>query len=99
MSGRKTRSSSARCSARSSRYENGSEIDRGIRWWEQRGYRVKLGSGVYTRDDYIAGDAATRARDLNALFADPDVNVVQALRGGYGASQIVPLLDYEVIAD
>ena len=85
--------------APSSPYENRSEIDRGIRWWEGRGYGVKLGSGVYTRQDYIAGDAATRARDLNALFADPKVDVVQALRGGYGASQIVPLLDYEVIAD
>jgi muramoyltetrapeptide carboxypeptidase len=27
------------------------------------------------------------------------VDVVQSLRGGYGASQVVPLLDYDVIAD
>jgi muramoyltetrapeptide carboxypeptidase len=85
--------------APSSPYENRSEIDRGIRWWEERGYRVKLGGGVYARDDYIAGDAAARAADINALFADPEVDVVQALRGGYGASQVVPLLDYDVIAD
>jgi muramoyltetrapeptide carboxypeptidase len=85
--------------APSSPYENRSEIDRGIRWWEARGYRVKLGGGVYTRDDYIAGDAAARAADIDALFADPDVDVVQSLRGGYGASQVVPLLDYDVIAD
>jgi muramoyltetrapeptide carboxypeptidase len=85
--------------APSSPYENRSEIDRGIRWWEEHGYRVKLGSGVYTRDDYIAGEAAARAADINALFADPAVDVVQALRGGYGASQVVPLLDYDVIAD
>ncbi len=85
--------------APSSPYENRSEIDRGIRWWEERGYRVKLGGGVYARDDYIAGDAAARAADINALFADPEVHVIQALRGGYGASQVVPLLDYDVIAD
>jgi len=85
--------------APSSPYENRSEIDRSIRWWEQRGYRVKLGGGIHTRDDYVAGDPASRARDLNALFADPEVDVVQALRGGYGASQIVPLLDYDMIAD
>jgi muramoyltetrapeptide carboxypeptidase len=85
--------------APSSPYENRSEIDRGIRWWENHGYRVKLGGGAYTRDDYIAGDPETRARDLNALFADPEVDVVQALRGGYGASQVVPLLDYDVIAE
>ncbi|TML25090.1 MAG: hypothetical protein E6G32_01700 [Actinobacteria bacterium] len=85
--------------APSSPFEDRSEIDRGRRWWEERGYRVKLGSGVYAQDDYFAGDPETRARDLNALFADPDVDVVQSLRGGYGASQVVPLLDYDTIAE
>lgn len=81
----------------SSPYENRSEIDRGVRWWESRGYKVKLGSGIHERSDYVAGDPNTRARDLNELFADPEVDVVQAHRGGYGASQVVPLLDYDVI--
>src|SRR6059058_4817004 len=85
--------------APSSPFENRSEIDRGRRWWEERGYKVKLGSGVYAQDDYFAGHPETRARDLNALFADPEVDVVQSLRGGYGASQVVPLLDYDVIAE
>jgi muramoyltetrapeptide carboxypeptidase len=85
--------------APSSPFENRSEIDRGRRWWEERGYKVKLGSGVYSRDDYLAGDPETRARDLNALFADPEVDVVHSLRGGYGASQVVPLLDYDIIAE
>jgi muramoyltetrapeptide carboxypeptidase len=85
--------------APSSPFEDRSEIDRGRRWWEGRGYRVKLGTGVYAQDDYLAGDPQTRANDLNALFADPEVDVVQALRGGYGASQVVPLLDYDVIAE
>jgi muramoyltetrapeptide carboxypeptidase len=47
----------------------------------------------------VAGDAASRARDLEALFADPEVDVVQCQRGGYGASQVVPLLDYDVIGE
>jgi muramoyltetrapeptide carboxypeptidase len=85
--------------AASSPFENRSEIDRGIRWYEQRGYRVKLAPGVYARDDYVAGDAQARADDVNALFADDEVDVVQMLRGGYGASQVVPHLDYDVIAE
>jgi muramoyltetrapeptide carboxypeptidase len=84
--------------AASSRFENRSEIDRGVRWYEQRGYRVKLAPGVHARDDYVAGDAQARADDVTALFADDKVDVVQMLRGGYGASQVVPLLDYDVIA-
>jgi len=84
--------------AASSPFENRSEIDRGIRWYEQRGYRVKLAPGVYARDDFVAGNAAARAHDVTSLFADDEVDVVQMLRGGYGASQVVPLLDYDVIA-
>jgi muramoyltetrapeptide carboxypeptidase len=84
--------------AASSPFENRSEIDRGVRWYEERGYRVKLAPHVYARDDFVAGDAAARAADVTALFADDDVDVVQTLRGGYGASQVVPLLDYDVIA-
>src|SRR4030095_10095718 len=84
--------------AASSPFENRSEIDRGIRWYEARGFRVKLAPGVYARDDYVPGDARARPAYVTALFADDAVDVVQMLRGGYGASQVVPLLDYDVIA-
>jgi len=84
--------------AASSPFENRSEIDRGVRWYEQRGYRVKLAPGVHARDDYVAGDARARADDVTGLFADDDVDIVQMLRGGYGASQVLPHLDYDVIA-
>jgi muramoyltetrapeptide carboxypeptidase len=84
--------------AASSPFEQRSEIDRSTRWYEGRGYRVKLADGVYARDDYVAGEAEARARDLNALFADPEVDLIQLLRGGYGASQVIPYLDFGVIA-
>jgi len=84
--------------AASSPFENRSEIDRGMRWYEERGYRVKLAPGVHVRDDYVAGDARARAADVTALFADDEVDIVQMLRGGYGASQVIPHLDYDAIA-
>jgi len=52
---------------------------RGVEWWEARGYRVKLAPGIWERDDYVAGSAKARGDDLNALFADPEVDVVQVL--------------------
>ncbi|HKX24827.1 MAG TPA: LD-carboxypeptidase, partial [Actinomycetota bacterium] len=72
-------------------------MDRGVRWWKSKGYRVKLGEGISERDDYVAGDPKVRARDLEAMFADPEVDVVQVLEGGYGSSQVVPLVDFDVI--
>jgi muramoyltetrapeptide carboxypeptidase len=78
-------------------YEEHSEIDRGIRWWESHGYRVKLGDAAMDRDDYVAGDPKARARDIVSMFEDPEVDAVQVLMGGYGSSQVAPLLDYEAI--
>jgi len=83
--------------APASPYDSRSEVLRGVEWWESQGYKVKLAPHVYERDDYVAGDAKDRAADLNALFADPEVDVVQALQGGYGSAQTIPYLDFDAI--
>jgi muramoyltetrapeptide carboxypeptidase len=75
-----------------------SEVDRGVEWWESQGYRVKLADGVFARDDWVAGAPAQRARGLEALFADPEVDAVQCFRGGYGSAQLIPLLDFDLLA-
>jgi muramoyltetrapeptide carboxypeptidase len=84
--------------APASPYDARSEIERGTAWWEARGYRVKLAAGVYDRDDYVAGDARRRAADLTALFTDPEVDVVQALQGGFGSAETIGFLDFDAIA-
>ena len=83
--------------AAASPYDSRSEVLRGVEWWESQGYRVKLAEHVFARDDYVAGEARDRAADLNALFADPEVDVVQALQGGYGSAQAIPYLDFDLI--
>jgi muramoyltetrapeptide carboxypeptidase len=84
--------------AAASPYDSRSDVLRGVEWWEARGYRVKLAPGVYARDDYVAGSAEQRGADLNALFADAEVDVVQALQGGFGSAQAIPYLDFDLIA-
>jgi muramoyltetrapeptide carboxypeptidase len=85
--------------APASPYDARSELERGVEWWESHGYRVKLAPGVHERDDYVAGDARRRADDLNALFADPEVDVIQSLQGGYGSAQTIPYLDFDLVAE
>jgi muramoyltetrapeptide carboxypeptidase len=75
-----------------------SDVERGVEWWESQGFRVKLSDCVFATDDWSAGAPELRARDLEALFADPEVDVVQVYRGGYGSAQLVPLLDFDLIA-
>jgi muramoyltetrapeptide carboxypeptidase len=84
--------------APASPYDSRSEVLRGVEWWGAQGYRVRLAAGIWERDDYVAGDPVTRANDLNVLFADPEVDVVQVLQGGYGSAQAIPHLDFDVIA-
>ena len=61
------------------------------------GFQVKPGATLFRRHGYFAGTDAERAADLNALFADPTVDGIIALRGGYGCSRLLPYLDYDLI--
>jgi muramoyltetrapeptide carboxypeptidase len=62
---------------------------------ESLGFRVRPGAHLFDRHGYFAGVDAARAADLNAMFADDGVDAVWCLRGGYGASRILPMLDYD----
>lgn len=84
--------------APASPYVNRSDVLRGIEWWEGQGYRVKLAPGALDRDDYVAGDPARRGADVTAMFADPEVDVVHCLQGGFGSAQAIPSIDFDVVA-
>lgn len=45
------------------------------------------------RDGYLAATDAQRAADINSAFADPSIDGVWCIRGGYGGHRILPLLD------
>ena len=61
---------------------------------EALGFRVKAGEYLASRRGYLAGTDAERAADLNAMFADPEVDAIVCVRGGFGAGRLLPLLDY-----
>jgi muramoyltetrapeptide carboxypeptidase len=46
----------------------------------------------------FGGTDAGRLAQLNAAAADPDVQVVMALRGSYGISRILPQIDFDAMA-
>ena len=62
------------------------------------GLKGKLGKHVFDRRGYFAGRDEDRAADLNAMFADPEVNAIHCIRGGWGAARLLPLLDWPAIA-
>ena len=76
----------------------GADVTKGLTFLRSLGYELKIGKSVSAFDGYLAGPDRLRARDINEAFADDAVKAIVCLRGGYGATRILPLLDYELIA-
>ena len=57
----------------------------------------KFGKNVRKRDGYLGGTIEDRVEDLHDMFRDPEVKAVFAIRGGYGASQLLDRIDYGLI--
>ena len=49
------------------------------------------------RDGYLAACDDQRAKDVMDAFADPTIQGIWCIRGGYGGHRILPLLDKELI--
>ena len=73
-------------------------LERGVAALKRLGFRVKVSRHALDRDAIVAGSDEVRARELQAFFADPEVDAIFAARGGYGAGRILPLLDFAAIA-
>jgi muramoyltetrapeptide carboxypeptidase len=71
-------------------------VSAGLAALEAQGYRPI--APAERRDGHLAGSAEERARELESAFADPAVDAVMCVRGGYGSGQLLPLLDLERIA-
>ena len=62
------------------------------------GFRTKIAENVAKKNGYLAGSAQERVDDLHGMFLDNEVKAIMAVRGGYGSAQMLPLLDYKLIA-
>lgn len=72
-------------------------LDRAVAALEKLGFRIRLAPNVRKRWGFLAGGDRERASDLMRLFADPKVNAILCVRGGYGTARLLPLLDYAVL--
>ena len=65
---------------------------------ENMGYKTKLADNLdKVFAGYMAGDGDERAKWVNRMFADPEVDAIFCVRGGDGSSRLMPYLDYEII--
>ena len=61
------------------------------------GLKMKAGEHLLDRYGYLAGTDEARAADVNNMYADPDVDAIITLRGGWGCNRILDLIDYKNI--
>jgi muramoyltetrapeptide carboxypeptidase len=68
-------------------------FDRGLATLNRMGFRIRFDDRIFQSLRYLAGSDDARAEELHRLFEAPDVRAILSLRGGFGCSRLVPLLD------
>ncbi|WP_248961501.1 S66 peptidase family protein [Sphaerisporangium perillae] len=72
-------------------------LARGRQVLTEVGLDVVVMPRVLNRRGYLAGSDAGRAADLQEAWCDPDVRAVICARGGYGATRLLDLLDWQAM--
>jgi muramoyltetrapeptide carboxypeptidase len=73
-------------------------VERGRVFLHSLGLRTRLMPNAGARDGFVAGTPKQRAADIHEAFLDPEVSVVLAAIGGYNSNQLLPHLDFDLIA-
>jgi muramoyltetrapeptide carboxypeptidase LdcA involved in peptidoglycan recycling len=73
--------------------------DCAVRFWQERGFRVKTGALYGQRDAYRSGSVQARAAEFNALLRDPEVTCLMAVSGGMTSNALLPHLDYDFLRE
>lgn len=64
------------------------------------GYQPVLGqSASNCLHGYLAGSDEIRANDINQMFRDSSIDAIFCLRGGYGSTRIMDLIDYSIVEE
>ena len=75
-----------------------SELDRALSNARSLDWEPIVGSHVLARQGYFAGDDAKRLSDLAAAMADPSIDAIWCVRGGYGVMRLLPEIDFGALA-
>ena len=65
---------------------------------EKMGYQTYYTHRISKPHGYFSNTDVERAEDLNHMFQNKNVDGILCIRGGYGCTRIMQLIDYDVIA-
>jgi muramoyltetrapeptide carboxypeptidase len=64
---------------------------------EELGLSISFGAHVDDCDDFNSSSIAARVEDLHHAFADPSVDGILTVIGGFNSNQLLPHLDWDLI--
>lgn len=72
-------------------------LEKAVNNLESLGLKVKMGKHIRKLHGFIAGTDQERLEDLHNMFADPAIDGIWCVRGGYGSARLLPIIDYTLI--
>lgn len=69
-------------------------VEYAINFWENEGFKVKLGSHCLGRSNYFSGTDAQRASDFQTMLDDDEVKAIICARGGYGCVRLIDRINW-----
>ena len=73
-------------------------LERAIAYFEARGCKVVAPLAIRRTYQRFAGTDAQRLQALHAMAQRRDVDLILAVRGGYGLTRLLPKIDYQLLA-
>ncbi|MFN0173060.1 MAG: LD-carboxypeptidase [Saprospiraceae bacterium] len=73
------------------------KLAKGIGNLTKFGFNIVEGKSLRAQNGYLAGTDAARLADLHWAFQNPEIEAVWCIRGGYGATRLLPNIDFELI--
>ena len=72
-------------------------IQKSSKLFEDFGFKIKLGEFVYSHSLGYSASPLEKAKDVNNMFANPDVKAIFCVKGGENSNTTFDYLDYELI--
>jgi len=74
------------------------DLDHAVANVRTLGWQPVVGEHVLDSEGYFAGHDEARLGDLNRAAADPSVEMIWCIRGGYGAMRLLDGIDYDALS-
>ena len=76
------------------------QLDKTIKNIEGLGFKLEYNrKRLLARDGYLAGKDIVRADEINRMFNNKRIDGIWCVRGGYGVTRMLDMLNYKVIRD